>query len=131
MPQWELLVLYLDGDGGGYMNLLMDKMTQNCTNIVPMLTAYCFFFLFRATPEAFGGSQARGLVGATAASLHHISQQCHILNPLSGARDLTQILMDTSWVHYCLSTVGTPNCLVLHSLGTSICLRCSPKKTNK
>ena len=46
MPQWELLVLYLDGDGGGYMNLLMDKMTQNCTNIVPMLIAYCFFFFF-------------------------------------------------------------------------------------
>ena len=33
-----------------------------------------FFFLvklFRASPIAYGGSQARGLIGATAASLHH------------------------------------------------------------
>ena len=32
--------------------------------------------------------------------LHHSSQQGQILNPLSGARDRTYILMDTSQVHY-------------------------------
>ena len=35
---------------------------------------YYFFFvfcLFRATPVANGGSQARGLIGAANASLHH------------------------------------------------------------
>ena len=32
-----------------------------------------FFFLvfFRATPAAYGGSQAKGQIGAVAASLHH------------------------------------------------------------
>ena len=33
-----------------------------------------FFFLsclFRATPTAYGGFQARGLIGAVAAGLHH------------------------------------------------------------
>ena len=30
-----------------------------------------FFFLFRATPEAYESFQARGRIGATAASLHH------------------------------------------------------------
>ena len=33
-----------------------------------------FFFvfcLFRATPAVYGGSQARGLIGAVAAGLHH------------------------------------------------------------
>ena len=30
----------------------------------------------------------------------HSSQQCWILNPLSGARDPTHILMDTSQVHF-------------------------------
>ena len=30
-----------------------------------------FFFLFRAVPTAYGGSQARGLIGATAAGLCH------------------------------------------------------------
>ena len=59
------------------------------------------FFFFRATPVANGGSQARGQIRATAAGLHHSSRQCWIHNPLSGARDRTCILMDTSWVHYC------------------------------
>ena len=30
-----------------------------------------FFFLFRAVPPAYGGCQARGPIGATAAGLHH------------------------------------------------------------
>ena len=33
--------------------------------------------------------------------LHHSSQQGRILNPLSEAGDQTQVLMDTSQVHYC------------------------------
>ena len=33
-------------------------------------------------------------------NLHHSSQQCRILSPLSGTRDQTHILMDTSGVHY-------------------------------
>ena len=30
-----------------------------------------FFFLFRASPAAYGGSQARGPIGAAATGLHH------------------------------------------------------------
>ena len=30
-----------------------------------------FFLLFRAVPAAYGGSQARGLIGAPASGLHH------------------------------------------------------------
>ena len=36
---------------------------------------FSFFFLlllFRATPEVYGSSQARGRIGATAVSLHHL-----------------------------------------------------------
>ena len=61
-----------------------------------------FFFssLFRAAPTAYGGSQARGEVGAIALAyatatampdprcicdLHHSSRPCWILNPLSEA----------------------------------------------
>ena len=36
------------------------------------------FCLFRATPVPFGGSQARGQIGATAASLQTQPQQCQI-----------------------------------------------------
>ena len=62
---------------------------------------------------AYGGYQARGQIGATAAGLHHSHSnagpslicnlhhslwQCRILNSLSEARDQTYILMDTSQV---------------------------------
>ena len=81
------------------------------------------FCLFRATSAAYGVSQARGLIGAVATGytratvmwdlshicdLHHSSQQCQILNPLSKARDPTHILMDTSKIHFCCTTMGTP-----------------------
>ena len=55
-----------------------------------------------------GVSQARGWIGVAATGLHHSSQQHWILNPLSKARDWTCILLDTSWVHYCWATMGTP-----------------------
>ena len=71
------------------------------------------FLLFRATPTAYGGSQARGPIGATAAGLRHSHSNARseprlqpipqltatpILNPLSKARDSTHILTDTSRV---------------------------------
>ena len=40
--------------------------------------------------------------------LHHSSRQCQILNWLNKSRDWTCILMDTSWIHFCLATTGTP-----------------------
>ena len=57
----------------------------------------------------YGGSQARGQIGATAAHLHHSHatsesrlrprpQQYWILNPLSEAGNQTCILMDTSQI---------------------------------
>ena len=75
---------------------------------------YSFFGLFKATPTTCRGSQARGQIGAVAADLHHShnnvhlscicdlhhsSQQCWILNPLSEGKDRTHVLMDTSQVH--------------------------------
>ena len=40
--------------------------------------------------------------------LHYSSQQLQILNPLSGARDNTRVLMDTSCVRYHWAITGTP-----------------------
>ena len=92
---------------------------------------FFFFFFFRATPAAYGGSQARGQIGAAATGLYHSSQQPQILNPLSEARDQTQIIKDTSWVlnplshsgNSCMSAfsatpvpfLGSPHCLPHHS----------------
>ena len=73
------------------------------------------------TPAVYGSSQARGQIEAEAAGLHHshgnAKSQPHlqptlwlmampILNPLSGARDPTHILTDTSQVHYHRATTG-------------------------
>ena len=40
-------------------------------------------------------------------NLYHSSRQRRILNPLSGARDGTHILMDISQICYCWATTGT------------------------
>ena len=81
------------------------------------------FWLFRATPMAYGSSQARGeklklqLLGYTTATgtrdssrvpnLHHSSWQCQIPDPLSEARNQTHILMDPSWILFRCATAGT------------------------
>ena len=39
--------------------------------------------------------------------LHHRTQQHWILNSLSKARDQAHILMDTSWIHFRCTTMGT------------------------
>ena len=77
------------------------------------------FLLFRATPEAYGNSQARvQIVAATATATqilspvcdqHRSPWQCWIPNPLSEARDRTSILMDISCVLNPLSYNGNSN----------------------
>ena len=77
--------------------------------------SFFFFFLFlKATPVAYGGSQAMGQIRAVATSLHHShsndrfdhvydlhysSWQHQIFNPLRKPRVQTCVLMDTSRVH--------------------------------
>ena len=41
-------------------------------------------------------------------SLRHSSRQRQIPSPLREARDRTCILMDTSWIHFRCTTMGTP-----------------------
>ena len=69
---------------------------------------------------AYGSSQARGQIGAVAATatatqdpshfcdLHHSSRQHQIINPLIEAKDRTHILMDASQNCYCWAMIGTP-----------------------
>ena len=88
---------------------------------------FFFFFLsfclFRVIPMAYGGSQARGPIGAVATTyttvtampdpshvcdLHHSPRQHQILNPLSEARDQTRNLMIPSRIRFCCAMTGTP-----------------------
>jgi len=83
---------------------------------IPFLFFFFFFFfflLFRATPTAYGNSQARGQTRAAAIRLHHQRQiqamsvtyttahgNAGSLTKIE-ARDQTHIFMDTSQVCYC------------------------------
>ena len=40
-------------------------------SVIDIYFCVCLFAFSRATPAAYGGSQARGQIGAVAASLHH------------------------------------------------------------
>ena len=78
---------------------------------------YIYTLLFRAAPAAYGGSQARGHIGATAAGLRHSqgngartepslgpSPQLMAMldpSPLSDAGDRTRVVINTSqiWFH--------------------------------
>ena len=134
--------------GGGGANYSMQKFRSQGSNLwchsrdntrslthwatrelpgILFLSSFLFFFLslsylFRATPMAYGGSQARAWIGAVAASLflshsHTRSklrlQPTEVLNPLSEARDWTWVLMVTSRVRYCWATTGTPGIFFL------------------
>ena len=92
---------------GGVRSDLMQIIKQLCSRKTSHRNQGCLFFFFfflRAACMAYGGCQARGLIGATAAglatatamqhpsctcNLHHSSWQRRILNPLSEARDQT------------------------------------------
>ena len=78
------------------------------------LFTFFVFFSFRATPEAHGSFQARGQIGAVAASLHHRSQQHQIPNPLSEAGGRTLNLMDTGQVRLPPSQDGNSAVAVLY-----------------
>ena len=101
--------------------------TLFCYGIMIFFIFYFIFFLFyfiflhfRAALAAYGGSQARDLqmlayTTATAmqdlsyiCNLPHGSQQHRIIDPLSKTRDQTSILMDTSWIRFHCTIMGTP-----------------------
>ena len=78
------------------------------------LSFFFFFNLFRATPEVYGGSQARSQIEAIAASLHHSHSNSATYTAahskaesLSKARNWPGILVDPSWFHYHLAMMGT------------------------
>ena len=78
---------------------LGDKMPP-VLQIIHICWNMIFFF--------YGGSQARGRIRGTAASLCHSHSNAESFYPLSKARDQTLILMDTSQICLLCATMGTP-----------------------
>ena len=76
------------------------KSRANLTLISFDVLTCLFFFLFSFC--LFGSAQARGLIGAVAAGLHHSSQQHQILDPRSKA---------PSQIRFRCTMMGTPTFL--------------------
>ena len=68
-------------------------------NLLAFGVVTIFFFSFGHT-HSIWSSWARDLISATA-------EANVVLKPLREARDQTHNLMDTSWAHYCWTTMGT------------------------
>ena len=99
--------------------------------------SYYQIFFFRTTPPAYGGFQARGLVRAAAASLHHshsnngskpslpsTSQFTATLYPKPTERGQGSNLQPhvPSQICFCCATMGTP-IITYYSTVTSIQLK--------
>ena len=68
-------------------------MSCNITKDKFYFILFCFLFLlFRATPAAYGGSQAGGLIGATDASLCHRHSNARSEPNLQPTPQLTEML---------------------------------------
>ena len=63
----------MSGLAFSHLTLLLAYMSQDFEVICLffLLLLFFFFLLFRATLAAYGGFQAKGWIGATAAGLHH------------------------------------------------------------
>ena len=88
-----------------------------------------YFCIFRPAPRAYGASQARDRIGATAAGhshihsnagsklclwpIYHSSQQHQSLNSLNQVRDPTCNLMVLCRVHLRCTTIGSPGVFML------------------
>ena len=87
---------------------------------------FLHFLLFRAPPAVYVSSQARGRIGATAAGLHHsysnmgsepclpptprlMATQAEDPRPTDRGQGPTHVFMDSSWIHCCCTTTGTPD----------------------
>ena len=87
MNTWTHLIFQLHSQN--YLEVLIYCIVLYC------IVLYCIYFcLFRALPTAYGGSQARGLIGAIATGLHHshrtpdLSRVCTYTTAHSSARSL-------------------------------------------
>ena len=102
MALWEVGKSAICRARGQASTLETQRQDFSLPSFLSLPSFFLSFLLFRPTPMASGGSQARDQVGSTAASLPHSHsnaasepqlqptshlRQCWILNPLSKVRD--------------------------------------------
>ena len=102
---------------------VQQKLAQLCTSTILFFFSFLFFCFLGPYPRHMEVPrlwvelelQPLPYTAATATrdsshvcSLHHRSWQCQIPNPTDRGRDWTRILMDTSWIYFRCTTMGTP-----------------------
>ena len=102
----ELLALERQAVEHEFGNMVNNANSLSLTNTV--FVWLVLFLLFGAAPAAYWKFSGQGLNCSCSCWPMPQPPQHQILNPLSKAGDGTHILMDTSWVHYCWATTGTP-----------------------
>ena len=131
-PEYCLLLAFLDRGSLWFFDPwnFIFNLSFNCYSFLLLLFCLFVFCFLGPHPQsiAHGGSQARGLIRATAASLttatvthdlnhvwdlHRSSLQCQILNPLRETRDQTHNHIVPSQIHFHRTTTGTQTFTVL------------------
>jgi len=67
----------------------LEVKAQGIRRFRMFLFVFVFFFFFRAAPTAYGGSQAKGRIGAAAAGLHHSHSSARLKPRLRPTPQLT------------------------------------------
>ena len=70
-PGWILQLLWLSWESSLIFWGTWETVNMASEVIVKVCVCVCVFAFSRAAPEAYGGSQARGIIGAVATSLCH------------------------------------------------------------
>ena len=86
-------MISLPGTDGQKPLQVSEVLISNISALMRKYFYFIFFFwLFKAALVAYGGSQARGLIGATAAGLHHSRSNSRSKPRLQPTPQLTAML---------------------------------------
>jgi len=126
LPLYHRLIAYISASSfGGSLFCSFDLCVCFCASTI-LLYLFFVFCLFRATPMAYGNSQARSnsqsyslwptpqpqqlRIQDSSVTYTTAHSNARILYPLNKARDWTCILVDASQIHFCWAMTGTPFC---------------------
>ena len=87
------------------------------SSLLRPLFSYFLFVCFLGATPAYGGSQARGLLGAVVSVTYTAAIAMLDPNSLRKARDQTWVLVDVNQIHPCWAMTGNPYFIFLIYIG--------------
>ena len=127
-PFRELLLPHVQVRKPRLQKLSLEAFSARCAQLLERALLHwlsrleAFFFFFRAALAAYGGSQARGLIGAVAASLRHSHSNARSLthSPRSGIEPASSWILVSFVNHWAMMGTPTPRYLFKKK---NICLK--------